>query len=144
MEILAVWALFCLIPAYVAAQKDRSPLAWFLIALLISPLIALIVVAVIPSAKPAALAPAPPVVGVADELTKLVALRDAGAITQEEFDRQRNLLLPAPVPVSWGPDTKAGANMACGRCHKPLSPAWKGKCEHCKATYAMYPPVPRG
>ncbi len=28
----------------------------------------------------------------------------------------------------------------CSRCGKHLSPAWKSKCQHCKATYAEFPP----
>jgi predicted amidophosphoribosyltransferase len=73
---------------------------------------------------------------VADELTKLVALRDSGALSQEEFDQQRAILLATPAVVSaasWGPTSQAGPGMACGRCQKPLSPAWRGKCNHCGA-----------
>lgn len=29
---------------------------------------------------------------------------------------------------------------SCGRCGKPLSPAWKAKCNHCGASFAEYPP----
>lgn len=35
--------------------------------------------------------------GVADELTRLVALRDSGVITPEEFDQQRAILLAQPT-----------------------------------------------
>jgi hypothetical protein len=34
--------------------------------------------------------------------------------------------------------------MMCGRCHKPLSPAWRGKCNHCGAAYADFPPLATG
>jgi putative oligomerization/nucleic acid binding protein len=80
---------------------------------------------------------------VADELTKLVQLRDSGALTQEEFDQQRAILLapPAVTPtVSWGPTSQAGPGMSCGRCGKPLSPARRGKCNHCGGAYADFPP----
>lgn len=81
---------------------------------------------------------------VADELTKLTALRDSGALTTEEFDQQRAMLLAAsaasPSPA-WGVTSQAGPGMTCGRCSKPLSPAWRGKCSHCGATYAQYPPL---
>jgi hypothetical protein len=33
--------------------------------------------------------------------------------------------------------------MACGRCGKPLSPVWRGKCNHCGAAYSDFPPVER-
>ena len=93
---------------------------------------------------------------VADELTKLVALRDSGVITPEEFDQQRAILLatpstpaaipePAPArPVQWGPTDAAPYGSTCGRCGKALSPAWRGKCNHCGASYAQFPPVGAG
>src|SRR6476469_8507099 len=31
----------------------------------------------------------------------------------------------------------------CSRCGKHLSPAWKSRCQHCKARYAEFPPVLR-
>ena len=135
--VLAVWAGLCLIPAYVAAQKDRNAVGFFLLGIVISPLLALIVVAVLPS-KAAPQRAAVPTIGVADELTKLGALRETGVITADEYDRQRAILLP---PV--GPMVQVPPGYQCGRCHKPLSPVWKARCEHCKATYAMYRPVPR-
>ena len=86
---------------------------------------------------------------VADELTKLTALRDSGALTEEEFQQQRAILLapatPAPAaPPAWGPSSQAGAGTKCGRCSKPLSPAWRGKCNHCGAAYADFPPLSIG
>jgi hypothetical protein len=78
--------------------------------------------------------------GVADEIMKLGSLRDAGLITAEEFERQRSAVLLAAPPA--GP-VKAPPGYQCGRCSKPLSPAWKGKCEHCKASYAEFKPVLR-
>jgi hypothetical protein len=86
------------------------------------------------------------VVGVADELTKLASLRDAGLITPEEFQRQRDLLLPPGPPASPPGLTaynQALPNHECGRCGKPLSTFWKGKCEHCGASYAEFAPLPR-
>jgi hypothetical protein len=58
------------------------------------------------------------------------------------------LTLPrgAPIasgPLPWGPNSYPGDRMACGRCHKPLSPAWRGKCKHCGAVFAEYAPMPR-
>lgn len=92
--------------------------------------------------------------GVADELTKLVALRDSGVITPEEFDQQRANLLASTAPiapppptaptVSWGPMSQASSGMLCSRCHKPLSTAWLGKCNHCGAAYAEFPPMASG
>ena len=52
----------------------------------------------------------------------------------------------APVtlaPQPWGPNSYPGNQMACGRCNKPLSPAWRGKCKHCGEAFADYNPIPR-
>lgn len=38
-------------------------------------------------------------VSVADELTKLAALRDKGLLTEQEFNHQRQLLLNMPAPT---------------------------------------------
>lgn len=102
MEIVIIWLLLALIPAYIAGQKGRSAIGFFALAILLSPLIALIIVVLIGSKKETAA----PVVGVADEITKLTALRDSGALTEEEFQRQRAALLqPAAKPPSKAPST---------------------------------------
>jgi hypothetical protein len=50
----------------------------------------------------------------------------------------------APILVpGWGPTSQAGAGMLCGKCGRPLSPVWKGRCQHCGAQYVDHPPVPR-
>lgn len=43
--------------------------------------------------------------------------------------------------TDWTPQSQPGYGMACGKCSKPLSPAWRGRCQHCRATFADYPPV---
>jgi ABC-type multidrug transport system permease subunit len=45
VEILVIWALFSLIPAAIASSKGRSALGWWLIGILLSPLLAAIIVA---------------------------------------------------------------------------------------------------
>lgn len=47
MEFLVIWGLFSLIPAAIANSKGRSGVGWWLIGLLISPLLAAIIVAVL-------------------------------------------------------------------------------------------------
>lgn len=44
MEVIAVWAGLALIPAYIASRKGRSPVGFFLLGVVVTPLIALIVV----------------------------------------------------------------------------------------------------
>jgi hypothetical protein len=76
---------------WAATTKGKSGPTWFLLAILISPILAGIIIMVSPSEAKVA-APVP-VLGVADELVKLAILRDNGTITLEEFGRQRALLL---------------------------------------------------
>jgi hypothetical protein len=149
VEIIVVWLLLCLVPAYIAGQKGNSAAVAFLVSLLLSPLVGLIIAVI---QKPAAQPSAPPsptsAIGVADELAKLGQLRDSGAISAEEFDRQRAILLP-PMPSAtrpvggWGPTSQAAPGMVCGNCQRPLSPVWQGRCEHCRASYSDYPPMPK-
>jgi hypothetical protein len=50
-------------------------------------------------------------------------------------------LVPQAVGVS--PGGQAYPGQLCGRCRKPLSPAWIGNCKHCGATYSEFPPLVR-
>jgi len=65
---------------------------WGLVGLLFGPLGVLFAFA---TAKPPAApqARSTPTLGTADELAKLAALRDAGTITPDEFERQKTRLL---------------------------------------------------
>ena len=49
MELLVVYLILAAIPAILANNRGRRPWAWFLVSLLISPLLALLLVAVLPS-----------------------------------------------------------------------------------------------
>jgi Na+/melibiose symporter-like transporter len=50
MEVLVVlWVLFAFVPAILAYQKGRNALGWFMLALVLSPLLALLFVAVLPN-----------------------------------------------------------------------------------------------
>jgi hypothetical protein len=74
---------------------------------------------------------------IAGEIAGLAAWRDVGKMSTEDFERQKAVLLRSLTP----PD-QAPPNHRCGRCGKSLSPAWHGKCKHCGAFYADFPPVP--
>lgn len=41
------------------------------------------------------------------------------------------------------PGSQAPPNHQCGRCGKPLSPVWVGRCKHCGAKYTEFPPAAR-
>lgn len=98
LEIGVFWLFLAGLVGWAATTKGKNGLTWFLLALLISPLIAGIIVMVSPAAAKAG--PPAAVVGVADELGKLATLRDNGTITPEEFERQRTLLLGSPAEVA--------------------------------------------
>lgn len=63
MEIIGItlfWALLAIIIGIIANARGRSGIAWFVIALLISPLIAVVILAMVPSkSKPAEPTPTP-------------------------------------------------------------------------------------
>ncbi|OQS41130.1 hypothetical protein B0T39_09225 [Chromobacterium haemolyticum] len=59
MELLAVWLIFSIIVIVVAEGRGRSRLWWFLISLVISPLLALIALLVLPNIKADAREPNP-------------------------------------------------------------------------------------
>lgn len=104
MELIVIWLALCLIPAYIASQKGRSGAGYFLLGVVLSPLIALIVVVLVSNQSAAVGAQAAAGTPVAaasavDALTKLVALRDAGEVTDAEFQRQRAILMAPPAPT---------------------------------------------
>ena len=69
------------------------------------------------------------------ELASLEEQRNAGTIGLDEFTHQMALR-------GWNrSQDQAPPDHRCGRCGKPLSPVWHGKCKHCGARYADYPPV---
>jgi hypothetical protein len=73
---------------------------------------------------------------VADEVASLDARRDSGTMAAEDVQREQAALLGSlQAPDQAPPDHR------CGRCGKSLSPAWRGKCKHCGARYADFPPV---
>jgi hypothetical protein len=130
--LLASWLLLSGLVARMASKKGQSPVTWFIVALVISPLLAAILVAVM---SPAPTPFVPP--NISEELSRFAALRDSGALSSEEFESQKARLLamtvapPGPRPVG----------SRCGNCGKPVSPAWKTKCNHCGASFDDFPPV---
>lgn len=51
MEIFLFWLLFSIVVGVIAGSRGRSGAGWFLLAVVISPLLALILVALLPSVK---------------------------------------------------------------------------------------------
>src|SRR4051812_14614888 len=49
MEVALFWIIFAAAAGFIASQRGRSGVRWFLLSIVISPLIAVIIVALIPS-----------------------------------------------------------------------------------------------
>jgi hypothetical protein len=88
-EAAAVWVLLCAVVAGIANAKGRSGVQWFVGALVFSPLIMGVLVLIVPS-KPSPRVAGP---GVADDIATLAALREAGHLTPDEYERQKTNLL---------------------------------------------------
>jgi hypothetical protein len=52
--LISFWIIFAFAVGFIASQRGRSGFGWFLLAILISPLIAVIILALIPSHTPSA------------------------------------------------------------------------------------------
>jgi len=104
MEIIGAWIVFSLLAGHVAGRKGRSAGLWFLLSLLLSPLLGLIAILILPDAKPVAspqtrewVAPAVPASLPAPDhmrtIGALADLRDRGAITPDEYEAKKSDLL---------------------------------------------------
>lgn len=49
VEIVVIWLFFAILVGFVASQRGRSGFGWFIISLIISPLISVIIIALMPS-----------------------------------------------------------------------------------------------
>ena len=127
-----IWLLVSGLVARMASKKGQNPVLWFALALVISPLFAAFLLDI---RKPGSGPFVPP--DISEELSRFASLRDSGALSSEEFESQKARLLaltvapPGPRPVG----------SRCGKCGKPVSPAWKTKCNHCGAAFEDFPPV---
>lgn len=107
MEIIVVWVGFSLLAGHVAGRKNRSAGLWFLLSLLLSPLLGLIAVLILsdltpsPAAESPAAWPAPatavaPPFPAPDHLRTigtLADLQDRGLITPAEYEAKKSDLL---------------------------------------------------
>lgn len=113
--LLAFWIIFAIIVAVAASSRGRSGLGWFLIAVLLSPVLALILVLVLPNLAEderrqaearsladsetlrrnaeARSAPHPQTRSALQILSELGEARDRGLITPDEFEAKKADLL---------------------------------------------------
>lgn len=103
MELAAFWVLLALGVGWAAGQRGRSAPAWFLIAVLLSPLLGAIALALAPARTPVKddyrtlVRPVPVAPAVREDYTKAIAdladLRDRGAITDDDYVSKKAELL---------------------------------------------------
>jgi hypothetical protein len=106
MEIIVIWVGFSLLAGHVAGRKNRSAGLWFLLSLLLSPLLGLIAVLILPDLTPLPAADSPaawtaPATAIApppapDHLRTigvLADLQDRGLITPAEYEAKKSDLL---------------------------------------------------
>lgn len=113
--LLLIWILLAMVVGGMADSRGRSPIGFFLLSALLSPLLGLIVLLVMRNLRDEERAEAQrrhdqaaqlesiralatphsttPGASLADELQKLAALRDAGVLTPGEFEAQKSRLL---------------------------------------------------
>lgn len=95
MEIIIVCAIIGCIPAAIAQSKGHNFLAWWIYGALLF-IVALIHSLLLkPESKPA---PKRTTSDAADELTKFAALKEQGAITEEEFQVQKARIMSQLEP----------------------------------------------
>ena len=86
MDILVFWLLLSVVAGVYAGIKGRSSFGWFFISCLVSPVIGLLLVAILPR-----LTEAPK--GLEARLREIQVLLDKGVITQEEYALKRKAII---------------------------------------------------
>jgi hypothetical protein len=90
MEIIAFWVILALVVGYGATRKGRSGVGWFLLSVLVSPLIAGILLIIVGQSSTRVVAPRPDHVAT---LTSLADLHDRGILSDEEYEAKRTEVL---------------------------------------------------
>lgn len=124
-----LWLLACVVAGRVAINRGQSGVGFFLIAFLLSPVVAFILLAIVGRGgrRP------PP--DYERRVANLEHMRAAGQAPEATYPFERARLELAA--------TGRRRVFVCGRCGKPLSLAWRS-CNHCKATFDQFPPVDTG
>ena len=97
---LVLWLLGCIVAAAIADNRNRSPIGFFLLALFFSPLIGVIAALISSPSTPSVIINEAPRMTdngntVEDHLKvleRLVKLKDAGVMTEEEFNTEKHRL----------------------------------------------------
>ena len=163
MEFFFGWIIFSVLLGFFASSRGRSWFGYFCLSIVLSPLITFIILLVIPNLKDVALkeerqrradenaernrrerheqsvatikAVSRGSAGsVADELKKLVGLKNEGLLTETEFQTQRSLLLGIEPPVAQRPVEPPKPMGICPHCEKTIE-LDSTSCYYCKADF---------
>lgn len=138
LAVFLLWLAFCTAVGMFASSRGRDFASWLGIAVLISPLVAIVILAVIPEGPGQVHVAQPALLGSAtatDLLDRLEKLFDRGALTPFEVQQLKILAareLPAPPPnVAVSSDAEQFTR-PCPRCGKLIHPQ-ATTCMHCWA-----------
>jgi hypothetical protein len=90
MDLILIWIVLSIVAAVFAGSKGRSGFGWFLISCLLSPLIGLLLLAILPRQDYG------PVVvhnSLEDKLLEINALLEKGLLNQEEYNSRRKAII---------------------------------------------------
>jgi|LauGreDrversion4_2_1035121.scaffolds.fasta_scaffold318553_3 hypothetical protein len=86
MEFFLFWLILSIVAGAYANSKNRSGFGWFLISIILSPIISLIILAILSNrtTSPKSLEA---------RLSEIAELRDKGTITQDEYELKRKAII---------------------------------------------------
>ena len=86
MELFLFWLILSIVAGAYANSKNRSGFGWFLLSILLSPIITLIILAILSNrtTSPKSLEA---------RLGEIAELRDKGTITQDEYELKRKAII---------------------------------------------------
>lgn len=90
---LALWCGVCCLAANIAKGKNRSFAGFFWLSFFLSPVIGIIAALIISPLPKQGVQSAPVATNTISDLEHLVKLKESGALTDEEFNREKQKLL---------------------------------------------------
>jgi hypothetical protein len=86
MELVLFWFMFSIVVGVFAGTKNRTGFGWFILSLIISPIITFLLVAVLPRVSKN-------LDSLEAKLLEAKRLKDSGMITEEEYQSKRKAIL---------------------------------------------------
>ncbi len=86
MEFFLFWLILSIVAGAYANSKNRSGFGWFLLSILLSPIITLIILAILSNRTT-------PPKSLEARLSEIAELRDKGTITQDEYELKRKAII---------------------------------------------------